>query len=142
MNTVVVNSKSIKHDWYIVDAAGMTVGRLASKASKVLSGKGKPAFSPNQDHGDYLIIINSDKIKLSGKKPLTKFYFSHSNHPGGAKFRSFKNQMNSDSTQVIIHAIHGMISKNALGRKVLGKLHVYAGASHPHAAQKPRELTF
>ncbi|MFP4012620.1 MAG: 50S ribosomal protein L13 [Chitinispirillaceae bacterium] len=140
MKTVVVDTKSIKRDWYVVDASEQTLGRLASKAASVLMGKGKPAFSPNQDHGDYLIIVNADKVKLTGKKPETKTYFRHSRYPGGGKFRSFREQMERDSSQVIIHAIHGMISKNALGRAMMKKLHVYTGASHPHEAQQPKEL--
>jgi len=142
MKTVVVNTKTIKHEWFVVDATDMTLGRLASKAARVLCGKNKPAFSPNQDHGDNLIIINSDKIKLSGTKPETKFYFTHSNYPGGAKYRPYKEQMSLDSTQVIRHAVHGMLPKNALGRKIYRKLHVYSGAEHPHTAQQPRNLAF
>lgn len=140
MKTVVVDTKSIERDWYVVDASEQTLGRLASKAASVLMGKGKPAYSPNQDHGDYLIIVNADKVKLTGKKPETKTYFRHSRYPGGGKFRSFREQMERDSSQVIIHAIHGMISKNALGRAMMKKLHVYSGANHPHEAQQPKEL--
>jgi large subunit ribosomal protein L13 len=141
MKTVVVDTKTIKHEWFVVDASGMTLGRLASKAARVLTGKNKPAFSPNQDHGDNLIIINSDKVKLTGKKPETKTYFRHSTHPGGGKFRSFNEQMKLDSTRVITHAVHGMVPKNALGRAILRKLHVYAGEKHPHEAQQPRALS-
>ncbi|MFP4163141.1 MAG: 50S ribosomal protein L13 [Chitinispirillaceae bacterium] len=140
MKTVVVDTKSIKRDWYVVDAAEQTLGRLASKAAGVLMGKGKPAYSPNQDHGDHLIIVNADKVKLTGKKPETKTYFRHSRYPGGGKFRSFREQMERDSSQVITHAVHGMVSKNALGRAIMRKLHVYSGESHPHEAQKPKEL--
>ncbi len=140
MKTVVVDTKSINRDWYVVDASELTLGRLASKAARVLIGKGKVAYSPNQDHGDYLIIINADKVKLTGIKPETKTYFRHSRYPGGGKFRSFGEQMAMDSTQVIIHAIHGMVSKNALGRAIMRKLHVYSGSTHPHEAQQPKEL--
>lgn len=140
MKTVVVDTKSIKRDWYVLDAADQTLGRLASKAAQVLIGKNKTAYSPNQDHGDYLIVINAEKITLSGKKPEMKEYFRHSTYPGGAKFRSFKEQMALDPTKVIIHAIHGMVSKNARGRAIMKKLHVYSGTEHPHAAQQPKVI--
>jgi large subunit ribosomal protein L13 len=140
MKTVVVDARSIERGWYIVDAAELTLGRLASKAAHVLIGKGKPAYSPNQDHGDYLIVINADKVRLSGVKPETKTYFRHSQHLGGGKHRSFEEQMRLDSTKVVTHAIHGMVSKNPRGRAIMRKLHVYRGAEHPHAAQKPKEL--
>ena len=142
MKSVVVDTKSIKHDWYVVDAADQTLGRLASNAARLLIGKEKVAYSPNQDHGDNLIIINADKVKLTGRKAETKEYFRHSRYPGGGKTRSFEEQMELDSSQVIIHAIHGMVSKNALGRSIMKKLHVYTGASHPHTAQQPKELKF
>jgi large subunit ribosomal protein L13 len=141
MKTVVVNSKSIKHDWYVVDASDQMVGRLASKVANLLIGKGKVAYSPNQDHGDFIIVINAEKVKLSGTKPEVKQYFRHSTYPGGGKFRSFKKQMELDATQVIFHAVHGMISKNALGRAMMKKLFVYKTAEHPHAAQKPSPIS-
>jgi large subunit ribosomal protein L13 len=137
MKTVVVNSKSIKHDWYVVDATNQMVGRLASKVANLLIGKNKVAYSPNQDHGDFVVVINAEKVKLSGTKPETKQYFRHSTYPGGGKFRSFKKQMELDPTQVITHAVHGMLSKNPLGRARMKKLFVYNTAEHPHAAQKP-----
>lgn len=141
MKTVVVNSKSIKHDWVIVDATGLMLGRLASNVATLLIGKRKVAYSPNQDHGDFVIVINAEKAKLSGKKSLTKRYFRHSQHPGHEKFRSFKEQMALDPTQVIRHAVYGMVSKNALGRSIMKKLHVYKNAEHPHGAQRPVPIT-
>lgn len=141
MKTVVVNTDTIERGWYVVDASEITLGRLASKAASVLIGKNKPAYSPNQDHGDYLIIVNADKVRLSGKKPETKEYFRHSMYVGGDKFRSFEEQMKRDSTQVVIHAVKGMVSKNARGRAIMRKLHVYRGAEHPHAAQQPKKLS-
>ena len=119
----------------------MMLGRLASKVANILIGKGKVAYSPNQDHGDFVIVVNADKIKLSGVKPETKEYFRHSTYPGGAKFRSFKQQMELDSTQVIRHAVHGMVSKNALGRQIMKKLNVYKTAEHPHIAQQPKTIS-
>lgn len=141
MKTVVVDTRSIERQWLVVDGADQTLGRLASKAAQVLIGKGKVAYSPNQDHGDNLIIINADKIKLTGKKPETKFYFRHSTYPGGAKFRSYQEQMQLDPSKVIVHAVHGMVSKNARGRAIMKKLHVYAGGNHPHTAQQPQTLS-
>jgi large subunit ribosomal protein L13 len=107
----------------------------------MLIGKSKVAYSPNQDHGDHVVVINAGKVKLSGKKPETKQYFRHSKHPGGGKFRSFKEQMALDPAEVIRHAVYGMVPKNALGRAIYGKLHVYTGADHPHAAQKPKAVS-
>jgi large subunit ribosomal protein L13 len=140
MKTVVVDARKIERDWVVVDAAGMTLGRLASKAAGILIGKGKPAYSPNQDHGDNLIIVNSSQVQLTGNKAETKSYFRHSTYPGGGKTRSFKEQMSLDSTQVIHHAVKGMVSKNALGRAILRKLHIYQGAEHPHVAQQPKPI--
>ena len=141
MKTAVVNAKSINRKWYVIDASEMILGRLASKVALILSGKGKPAYSPNQDHGDNVIIINSDSVRLSSNKADKKQYFRHSRYPGGGKFRSFKEQMALDSTKVIQDAVHGMLPKTTLGRQIISKLHVYKGDSHPHAAQKPEPLS-
>jgi large subunit ribosomal protein L13 len=140
MKTVVVDEKSIKRSWYVVDATDISLGRIASKVAQVLIGKGKVAYSPNQDHGDFVVIVNAEKVKLTGTKPETKEYFRHSHYPGGGKFRSFKEQLALDPSKILIHAVHGMVSKNARGRQIMSKLHVYAGASHPHTAQQPKEL--
>lgn len=141
MKTVVVNSKTIQRKWYCIDASEMILGRLASEVATLLSGKRKVEYSPNQDHGDNIIIINADKIQLSGKKAETKTYFRHSEYPGNEKFRSFKEQMKLDPTVVIKYAVHGMIPKKALGRQIMTKLHIYKGDSHPHAAQMPETIT-
>ena len=141
MKTAVVNEKSINRKWFVIDAGDMILGRLASKVAVILSGKRKPAYSPNQDHGDNVIIINSDSVRLSSNKADKKQYFRHSRYPGGGKFRSFKEQMALDSTKVIQDAVHGMLPKNTLGRKIITKLHVYKGDSHSHAAQKPEPLS-
>jgi large subunit ribosomal protein L13 len=141
MKTIVVNSDTISREWFVVDAANKVVGRLASSIAQILIGKNKVAYSPNQDHGDNIIVINSDKVKLTGKKPELKKYFTHSMYPGGKQERPFKKQMQLDSTQVIIHAVRGMVPKNKLGRSIMGKLHVYKTAVHPHASQKPKELS-
>jgi large subunit ribosomal protein L13 len=141
METVIVNEETIKREWLVVDAADQTLGRLASKIAQMLIGKGKTAYSPNQDHGDYIIVLNSDKVKLTGTKAETKEYFRHSHYPGGDKYRTFKEQMSLDSTRVIEHAVHGMVSKNARGRAIMRKLHVYCGSTHPHTAQQPKALS-
>ncbi len=140
MRTAVVNTKTIERKWYLVDAKDMVLGRLASKVATLLSGKRKPAYSPNQDHGDYVIILNADGIRLTGKKADEKTYFRHSQYPSGQKFRSFKEQMALDSTKVIKDAIRGMLPKTILGRATISKLHIYKSDSHPHKAQKPEAL--
>ncbi len=141
MKTIVVNTDEIAHDWYVVDAANKVVGRLASTLAQILIGKGKVAYSPNQDHGDHIIVINADKVKFTGRKPELKTYFRHSTYPGGKRQRPLKQQMAVDATQVIIHAVRGMVPKNKLGRSIMKKLHVYKTASHPHVSQKPKELS-
>ncbi|MGM0443579.1 MAG: 50S ribosomal protein L13 [Fibrobacterota bacterium] len=140
MKTEVFNHKAIERKWYLIDASDMVLGRLASKVAQLLIGKGKPAYSPNQDHGDHVVIVNADKIALTGKKDQMKTYFRHSTYPGGGKERSFREQMEKDSTKVVRDAVHGMVPKTTLGRAIEKKLHVYAGAEHPHAAQKPESV--
>jgi large subunit ribosomal protein L13 len=141
MKTVVVNTSTISREWYVVDATNKVVGRLASTIAHMLIGKNKVAFSPNQDHGDNIIVINADKAKMTGKKAELKTYFRHSTYPGGKRERPYKKQMQLDSTKVIIHAVHGMVPKTKLGRAIMKKLHVYKAATHPHASQKPKELS-
>ena len=140
MKTVVVNKDSIKHEWFIVDASELPVGRLASRIASTLIGKRKVAYSPNQDHGDFVIVINCDKAKISGTKADTKTYFHASTKPGSSKYIPYKRQMQNDSTQVIRHAVWGMIPKGPLGRAIYKKLHAYRNDKHPHAAQKPQVL--
>jgi large subunit ribosomal protein L13 len=142
MKTEVVDTKTITHKWYIVNAQDMIVGRLASHLAKILTGKGKPAYSPNQDHGDNIIVINADTVRLSGKKADMKTYFHHTGYAGGKKERPFKKQMALDSRQVVLHAVHGMIPKTKLGRAIIKKLHIYKKDVHPHVAQKPEPLSF
>ncbi len=141
MKTIVVKTDGISHDWYVVDAANKVVGRLASTLAQILIGKDKVAYSPNQDHGDHIIVINADQAKFTGRKPDLKTYFRHSTYPGGKRQRPLKQQMTVDSTQVIIHAVRGMVPKNKLGRSIMKKLHVYKASTHPHAAQQPKELS-
>jgi large subunit ribosomal protein L13 len=140
MKTVVVNQNGIKHEWFVIDASEAPIGRLSSTIARLLIGKGKVAYSPNQDHGDFIVVINADKAYLTGKKADMKTYFSHSTQPGKAKYRPFKKQMEMDSTQVIRHSVWGMLPKGPLGRAIYKKLHVYKDASHPHSAQKPQKF--
>lgn len=141
MKTAVVNTNEISRNWFVVDAADQALGRIASRVAGLLMGKGKPAYSPNQDHGDNIVIINADLVKLTGTKAGTKEYFRHSTYPGGGKTRSFKEQMDLDSTEVVRHAVKGMLPKGTLGRVIFRKLHVYGKDVHPHTAQKPQTLT-
>ncbi len=141
MKTVVVNTDTIERKWYVVDANDLVLGRLTSKVANLLMGKGKPAYSPNQDHGDYIVVINAEKVALTGNKEDTKTYFRHSTYPGGEKFRSFKDQRDMDASVIIRKAVHGMLPKTKLGRAIERKLFVYAGDKHPHTAQKPEQLS-
>jgi len=137
MKTVVIHTGDIARTWYVVDAQDKIVGRLATSLTKILTGKGKCAYSPNQDHGDYVIVINSDKVRLTGKKEETKTYFHHTGYAGGKVERPFKKQMELDSREVVMHAVRGMLPKTRLGRSILTKLHVYKTDVHPHTAQQP-----
>ena len=141
MKTAVINTETITRKWYVVDADKQILGRLVSKVALKLMGKDKPVYSPNQDHGDYIIILNTDNIRLTGNKSETKKYFRHSTYPSGGKFRSYREQMEMDSTKVVRDAVHGMLPKTTLGRKIIKKLFLYPGDTHPHAAQKPEVLT-
>jgi large subunit ribosomal protein L13 len=142
MKTVVMNPSEIQRSWHVVDATGVPLGRLASAVAGILIGKGKPAYSPNQDHGDYVVVINSDKVGLTGRKMDTKTYFSHSGFPGGVRVRTLKDMMQRDPAWVVRQAIRGMVPRNTpRGRAILKKLHVYAGARHPHTAQQPQALS-
>ncbi len=141
MKTVVANTETIIRKWYVIDAEEKVLGRLVSEIALLLMGKGKPLYSPNQDHGDYIVVINTDKVRLTGKKAETKNYFRHSQYPSGGKTRSFKEQMEQDSTKVLRDAVHGMLPKTVLGRDIIRKLFPYSGSEHPHTAQKPEVLS-
>jgi len=139
MKTVVVNPNTITRGWYMVDATDVPLGRLASVVAALLEGKHKPSYSPNQDHGDNVVIINAQKVRFTGRKPDTKTYFRHSRQPGGGKRSTLRDRFAGNPAWVLQHAIRGMISRNSpLGRQILRKLHVYKGDTHPHAAQKPQ----
>jgi len=141
MKTTVINTKDIDRNWFVVDATDVVLGRLASEIAGRLMGKGKPAYSPNQDHGDYIVVLNAEKVVLTGNKEETKTYFRHSGFPGGEKIRSYKEQMALNPAEIIKKAVHGMCPKTKLGRAIEKKLFVYAGSEHPHAAQKPETIT-
>lgn len=138
--TFMANASNIERKWYVVDAEGQTVGRLAAEVAKVLRGKNKPTFTPHVDTGDYVIVINADKVKFTGKKLTDKTYFRHSGYQGGTTFTSASLMLQKFPERVIEHAVKGMLPHNRLGAQMYRKLSVYAGPEHPHAAQKPEKL--
>ena len=142
MKTFMASPATIDRKWYVVDATDMTLGRLASEVAKVLRGKNKAIFTPHIDTGDYVIVINAEKIKVSGKKLDQKIYYHHSDYVGGMKETTLREKLAKKPEQVIELAVKGMLPKGPLGRQMYTKLHVYAGAEHAHAAQKPEVLTF
>ena len=140
MKTYMANPDKIERKWYVVDAEGCTLGRLASEVAKVLRGKNKPEFTPHVDTGDYVIIVNADKIKVTGKKLEQKIYYNHSDYVGGMRETTLKEMLAKKPERVIELAVKGMLPKGPLGRSMLTKLHVYAGPEHEQAAQKPEVL--
>ncbi len=142
MKTFMASPATIDRKWYVVDATGMTLGRLASEVASVLRGKNKPIFTPHIDTGDYVIIINAEKVAVTGKKLDQKVYYHHSEYVGGMKSATLREQLNKKPEEVIEHAVKGMLPKGPLGRQMYKKLFVYAGPEHKHAAQKPETLTF
>ena len=142
MKTYMANPDKIERKWYVVDAEGQTLGRLAAEVAKVLRGKNKPEFTPHIDTGDNVIVINAEKIKVTGKKLDQKVYYHHSDYVGGMKETTLREMMAKKPEQVIELAVKGMLPKGPLGRTMIKKLHVYAGAEHAHQAHKPEVLTF
>ena len=142
MKTFMASPSTIDRKWYVVDATGCTLGRLSSEVAKVLRGKNKAIFTPHIDTGDYVIVINADKIKVTGKKLYQKIYYHHSDYVGGMKETTLREMLNKKPERVIELAVKGMLPKGPLGRQMMTKLHVYAGAEHGHEAQKPEVLTF
>jgi len=140
VKTYSVKADEIKREWYLIDAEGKTLGRLASEIAKILRGKHKPIYSPHLDCGDYVIVINAEKIRVTGRKLDQKIYYRHSGYPGGLKSITLREQLAKHPERVIKAAVKGMLPKNRLGRKMLKKLKVYAGDSHPHQAQQPKVL--
>ena len=142
MNTYMANPDKIERKWYVVDAEGKTLGRLASEVAKVLRGKNKPVFTPHVDTGDYVIIVNAEKIAVTGKKLEQKIYYNHSDYVGGMKETTLKELLAKKPEKVLELAVKGMLPKGPLGRSMIKKLHVFAGPEHNLAAQKPEVLTF
>ena len=142
MKTFMASPSTIDRKWYVVDATGMTLGRLSSEVAKVLRGKNKAIFTPHIDTGDYVIVVNAEKIKVTGKKLDQKVYYHHSDYVGGMKETTLREMLNKKPERVIELAVKGMLPKGPLGRQMYKKLYVYAGSEHKHAAQKPEVLTF
>ncbi len=140
MKTYTPKAEDIQRNWVVVDAENQVLGRLASKVAQILRGKHKPIFSPHLDVGDYVVVINADKVRLTGTKPENKAYFRHTGYIGGEKFIPFKTMLDAHPDRVIDLAVKGMLPKNNLGRLMRRKLKVYAGATHPHEAQQPEKI--
>ena len=141
MKTHVVKAGDIRRDWFVLDAQDLVLGRVASQVAHILKGKHKPTYSPHLDTGDHVVVINVEKLKVTGKKAEKKQYFTHSMYPGGMAFTSFRTMSESKPDRVLYLAVKGMLPRNRLGRAMMTKLKIYAGAEHPHAAQSPRALT-
>ncbi len=142
MDTYMARKEDVERKWYVVDATGYTLGRLSAEIAKILRGKNKPTYTPHIDTGDYVIVVNAEKIKVTGKKLDQKIYYHHSEYIGGMKETTLKDMLAKHPERVIEHAVKGMLPKGPLGRQMYKKLFVYAGPDHKHAAQKPEALTF
>jgi large subunit ribosomal protein L13 len=140
MKTFSAKPETVKRDWYVVDAEGLTLGRLATEVASRLRGKHKPEFTPHVDTGDYIVIVNAEKVHVTGNKAQDKIYYSHSGFPGGIKSINFEKLVQRAPERIIESAVKGMLPKNPLGRAMYRKLKVYKGAAHPHAAQQPQDL--
>ena len=140
MSTFSAKPTDIKHDWYIVDAEDLVLGRLASQVAQILRGKHKPIYTPHMDTGDFVVIINAEKVRLTGNKADSKSYFRHTGFPGGQRHTSYKELMEKRPEEVVTKAVKGMVPHNRLGRQIMKKLKVYAGTEHPHEAQQPKPL--
>ena len=138
--TYVTKKEEVEREWYVVDATGQTLGRLATRVARVLNGKHKRVYSPSVDVGDYVIVVNAEKVHVTGRKLDKKIYYRHSGYPGGLKQITLRDQLRKHPTRVIEHAVRGMLPKNRIGRRMLRRLKVYAGPDHPHAAQMPKPL--
>jgi large subunit ribosomal protein L13 len=140
MKTWTAKAEDVEHAWYVVDAEGQTLGRLATRIADTLRGKGKPTYTPHVDSGDFVIVVNADKIQVTGNKLDQKRYYRHSGYPGGLRSRTLREQLERRPTEVIRTAVKGMLPKNRLASRQITKLKVYAGPEHPHTAQNPTEL--
>ncbi len=140
MKTTFPTKEGIERKWFLVDAQGKTLGRLASQIAKILRGKTKPTYTPHLDTGDFVVVVNAEKVAVTGRKLTDKVYYWHSMYPGGLKSRTLKQLLEEKPEEVIIRAVKGMLPKTPLGRKMLKKLKVYRGPDHPHQAQRPQEI--
>jgi len=140
MKTIFVNSETVKRDWYVIDATDKTLGRLATEVARRLRGKHKPEYTPNCDTGDYIVVINAEKVRATGNKVTDKVYYRHTGYPGGIKSTTLGKMLNEHPTRVIEKAVKGMLPSGPLGFAQYRKLKVYAGAEHPHTAQQPKPL--
>lgn len=140
--TKFVKPEDANQKWYVVDAKDQVLGRLATRVARTIRGKDKTCFTTNMDTGDFVVIINADKVRMTGKRENLKTYFTYSGYPGGAKIKSFNEVITKNPERVIHHAVKGMLPKTKLGNKLIKKLKVYAGEDHPHKAQKPEVLSF
>ena len=142
MKTYMANPDKIERKWYVVDAEGCTLGRLSSEIAKVLRGKNKPEYTPHVDTGDYVIVVNADKVKVTGKKLQQKIYYNHSDYVGGMRETTLREMMAKKPEEVVAHAVSGMLCKNKLRSRMMTRLRVFAGPNHDHAAQNPEVLNF
>ena len=140
MRTLYVNEKQIERKWYLIDADGVTLGRLATKVATLLRGKHKPFYTPRQELGDYVVIVNAERVNVTGRKRRQKMYYKHSGYPGALREDTFQSMIKRKPEYPIEHAIRGMLPKNRLGRKLFKNVKVYAGPNHPHQAQQPEKL--
>ena len=140
MKTYVPKQEEITRTWYLVDAEGKTLGRLASEIAKILKGKHKPIYSPHLDVGDYIVVVNADRVAVTGRKMDDKMYYRHTGYPGGLRERNLRDLLQRHPTHALKFAVKGMLPKNRLGRKMIKKLKIYAGPKHPHQAQQPEIL--
>ena len=140
MKTYTARAEDMEREWFLVNAEGKTLGRLASEIAQVLRGKHKPIYTPHLDCGDFVIVVNAEKVRVTGRKLDQKMYYRHTGYPGGIKSISLRNQLQKHPERVLEAAVRGMLPKNRLGRKMFKKLKVYAGNSHPHQAQQPKAL--
>ena len=138
--TISANAATVDKQWVVIDATDEVLGRLASQVAKILRGKNKPSYTPHVDCGDYVIVINADKVKLTGKKMTDRVYVRHTGYPGGQRFTTPAEILSKRPTELLRHAVKGMLPKNRLGAKLLNNLYLYAGSEHPHQAQQPREI--
>jgi len=137
-----VDSGALERKWFVVDAEGQTLGRISTQIAMVLRGRHKPTYTPHVDVGDFVVVVNAEKVKVTGTKRKTKKYYNYSGYPGGLRARTFEDLIEKDPQRIILHAVKGMLPKNRLAAKQLRKLKVYAGSDHPHSAQQPEPLSF